>query len=157
MEGGPPCFPQGFTCPVVLWIPTISPMFYLQGSYLLWPTFPGSLATSKKLLLVLNPQLDIRPSTFDLRLFFERRLSKVQCRVGFGHLPGSLAATSGISIDYFSSGYLDVSVPPVPLPCGILEHDLKWVAPFGNLRINACLRLPEAYRSFLRPSSALSA
>ena len=72
-------------------------------------------------------------------------------------LPGSLAATSGISIDYFSSGYLDVSVPPVPFPCGILEHDLKWVAPFGDLRINACLRLPEAYRSFLRPSSALSA
>ena len=27
------------------------------------------------------------------------------------------------------------------------------VAPFGNLRINACLRLPEAYRSYPRPSS----
>jgi hypothetical protein len=29
----------------------------------------------------------------------------------------------------------------------------RWVAPFGNPRINACLRLPEAYRSLLRPSS----
>ena len=28
-----------------------------------------------------------------------------------------------------------------------------WIAPFGNLRINACLRLPEAYRSLPRPSS----
>ena len=28
-----------------------------------------------------------------------------------------------------------------------------WVAPFGNLRISACLRLPEAYRSLPRPSS----
>ena len=31
------------------------------------------------------------------------------------------------------------------------------VSPFGNLRITAHLRLPEAYRSLSRPSSALSA
>ena len=31
------------------------------------------------------------------------------------------------------------------------------VSPFGNLRINGYLRLPEAYRSLSRPSSALSA
>ena len=31
------------------------------------------------------------------------------------------------------------------------------VSPFGNLRIKAHLRLPEAYRSLSRPSSALSA
>ena len=30
--------------------------------------------------------------------------------------PLSLAATRGISVDFFSSGYLDVSVPPVRLP-----------------------------------------
>ena len=29
--------------------------------------------------------------------------------------PRSLAATGGISVDFFSSGYLDVSVPPVRL------------------------------------------
>ena len=34
---------------------------------------------------------------------------------------------------------------------------LCWVSPFGNLRIKAHLRLPEAYRSLSRPSSALSA
>jgi hypothetical protein len=28
-----------------------------------------------------------------------------------------------------------------------------WVSPFGNLRIIACMPLPEAYRSLLRPSS----
>ena len=33
----------------------------------------------------------------------------------------------------------------------------RWVSPFGNLRIKACLRLPEAYRSNPRPSSALGA
>ena len=33
----------------------------------------------------------------------------------------------------------------------------RWVSPFRNLRIKACLRLPEAYRSLPRLSSALSA
>ena len=32
-------------------------------------------------------------------------------------------------------------------------HDSGRVAPFGNPRIKACLRLPEAYRSLPRPSS----
>ena len=31
-------------------------------------------------------------------------------------LPRSLATTSGISVDFFSSPYLDVSVQAVPLP-----------------------------------------
>ena len=31
------------------------------------------------------------------------------------------------------------------------------VAPFGDPRIKACVRLPEAYRSLPRPSSAQSA
>ena len=74
-------------------------------------------------------------------------------------LPRSLATTSGISVDVFSSPYLDVSVQAVPrvllfdsqhadtvLPCR--------VSPCGNLRINVYLRLPEAYRSLARPSSA---
>ena len=36
-------------------------------------------------------------------------------------------------------------------------HDPCRVSPFGNLRIKACLRLPEAYRSLPRPSSPLCA
>ena len=34
-------------------------------------------------------------------------------------------------------------------------HDHCRVSPFGHPRIKACLRLPEAYRSLLRPSSPL--
>ena len=34
-----------------------------------------------------------------------------------------------------------------------MQNYLHWVAPFGNLRIKACVPLPEAYRSLLRPSS----
>ncbi len=35
--------------------------------------------------------------------------------IGFRAGPLSLAATQGISVDFFSSGYLDVSVPRVRL------------------------------------------
>jgi hypothetical protein len=39
----------------------------------------------------------------------------------------------------------------------VSSHDAGWVAPFGNLRIKACLPLPEAYRSLPRPSSPADA
>ena len=74
-------------------------------------------------------------------------------------LPRSLATTNGISVDVFSSPYLDVSVQAVPrvllfysqhadtvLPCR--------VSPFGHLRIKGYLLLPAAFRSLSRPSSA---
>ena len=73
--------------------------------------------------------------------------------------PRSLATTGGISVDVFSSPYLDVSVQAVPrvllfysqhadtvLPCR--------VSPFGHLRIKGYLLLPAAFRSLSRPSSA---
>ena len=43
------------------------------------------------------------------------------------------------------------------IQCMMIKHDFNRIAPFGNLRINAYLRLPVAYRSLSRPSSALSA
>ena len=77
-------------------------------------------------------------------------------------LPRSLATTYGISFDVSSSPYLDVSVQAVPLIYLCIQymmtgHDSGRIAPFGYLWINACLRLPIAYRSLLRPSSAPSA
>ena len=73
--------------------------------------------------------------------------------------PISLATTLGISVDVFSSPYLDVSVQAVPY---VLLFDSQHVdtvlpyrvSPFGYLRINAYLQLPEAFRSLSRPSSA---
>ena len=74
-------------------------------------------------------------------------------------LPLSLATTDGISVDVFSSPYLDVSVQAVPhlhlfdsmQVTGVL---LQGVSPFGNPRIDGYLLLPVAYRSLSRPSSA---
>ena len=77
-------------------------------------------------------------------------------------LPRSLATTSGISVDVFSSPYLDVSVQAVPpihlwIQCMVTGHDSGRVSPFGYPRITACFRLPVAFRRSLRPSSAPSA
>ena len=74
-------------------------------------------------------------------------------------LPRSLATTYGISVDFSSSPYLDVSVQAVPhVHLFDSMHGTRvllwWVSPFGNLRIIGYLLLPEAYRSLSRPSSA---
>ena len=74
-------------------------------------------------------------------------------------LPRSLATTCGISVDFSSSPYLDVSVQAVPHvhlfdSMHVDRVLLCRVSPFGNLRINGYLHLPEAYRSLSRPSSA---
>jgi hypothetical protein len=74
--------------------------------------------------------------------------------------PLSLATTSGISVDVFSSGYLDVSVPRVRLQLLCIQNWIPskgWVSPFGHPRINDRSHLPAAFRSVPRPSSPLSA
>ena len=77
-------------------------------------------------------------------------------------LPRSLATTKGISVDFFSCRYLDVSVLGVsPRMAMYSPYDdgglLRRVSPFGHPRIADRLRLPVAFRCFLRPSSALGA
>ena len=67
-------------------------------------------------------------------------------------LPRSLATTYGISVDFSSSPYLDVSVQAVPLiylwiQYMMHDYDIMRIAPFGNLRVKACLQLTAAYRS----------
>ena len=41
LRGGPRSFPQGFSCPVVLWILPCPSCFRLRGFHPLWPVFPG--------------------------------------------------------------------------------------------------------------------
>ena len=77
-------------------------------------------------------------------------------------LPCSLATTYGISVDFFSSPYLDVSVQAVPLiRLFYSPYDDRFftcrIAPFGHPRINTYLPFPVAFRSLSRPSSAPSA
>ena len=61
--------------------------------------------------------------------------------------PLSLAATKGISVDFFSSGYLDVSVLRVRFYTLLIQMQIlskQWVSPFGNLRIKVCLPTPRS-------------
>ena len=68
-------------------------------------------------------------------------------------VPISFATTKGITIVFYSSGYLDVSVHQVSLHKMDNISSKYWVVPFGNLRIKGYLHLTEAYRSLSRPSS----
>ena len=131
-------FPPGFTCPAVLWIQSAQHPFRLQGSHPLWQAFPDLSAK-----------------------FVSRDVSPQPRRINppVWPLPRSLATTCGISVDVFSSSYLDVSVQTVPHvhlfdSMHVTEVLLQWVSPFGNPRIDGYLLLPEAYRSLSRPSSA---
>ena len=54
LEGGPPCFLQGFTCLAVLWIPARLTSFRLQVFYLLCMAFPNH--STKKFPLFAGPQ-----------------------------------------------------------------------------------------------------
>ena len=77
-------------------------------------------------------------------------------------LPRSLATTNGISVDFSSSPYLDVSVQAVPLTYLWIQYAMagrytRRIAPFRHPRIKAYLRLPVAFRSLSRLSSAPSA
>ena len=40
LGGGPPDFPQGFSCLVVLWILLVPLRFPIRGFHPLWPAFP---------------------------------------------------------------------------------------------------------------------
>ena len=74
--------------------------------------------------------------------------------------PRSLAATGGISVDFSSSGYLDVSVPRVAPPramCSPRGRRGSGPAGFSHSEIRgSCGHVPltAAYRSLSRPSSA---
>lgn len=75
--------------------------------------------------------------------------------------PGSLAATTGISVDFFSSGYLDVSVPPVcSVNLCIQLTVTAYAVGFPHSEIadsNGSYCLICAYRKLVRPSSPLTA
>ena len=75
--------------------------------------------------------------------------------------PISLAATFGISVDFFSSGYLDVSVPPVRLAALCIHAAiLAYASGFPHSEIpdsNGFYYLIWAYRKLIRPSSPLTA
>ena len=71
-------------------------------------------------------------------------------------LPFSLAATGGIAVAFFSSGYLDVSVHPLAFLALCVQARMTRlypcrVSPFGHLRICVC---SATTRSFSQPAAS---
>ena len=139
LEGGPPVFPPGFTCPAVLRI-------------LIGRCFISSTRLSLSMVG--------RPMPFDYE-------SSVPCLSPYpGNITTPGLASSAFARHYlrnlgwflflallrcFSSG----GSPHIPIDSVYVDRVLLCrVSPFGYPRINVCFRLPVAFRRLLRPSSA---
>ena len=132
-------FPSDSTCPMVLWIPI--GLLDLSPTRLSLSTvgFPTPFRYTSLIAYAVRTPTVLLPLVWPL--------------------PLSLATTRGISVDFFSSPYLDVSVREVPhvtLWIHVTFHGSSpWGFPHSEIRgYNAYLQLPAAYRSLSRPSSA---
>ena len=118
LGGGPPCFPQGFSCLVVLWILPAALGFRLRGLHPLRPAFPKPFHYPSGW-----PSGSPKPRG---------------ARAAVWAPPLSLAATQGIDFSFFSSGYLDVSVPQVPPAWLCVRHAVAGVSPAGSPHSDVC-------------------
>ena len=141
MGGGPPEFPQGSTCLVVLRIPLAALRFRIRGFHPVSPAFPKLFCYPPAHLLrsITPTDKTIGLGSFHFaRHYFGNRffflfLRLLRCFSS----PGSQCNTM--------------------YSCCIDRGLLCQVSPFGNLRVVGYLLLTVAYRSLSRPSSALSA
>ena len=155
LEGGPPCFPPGFTCPAVLWVrPSRGMGVRVRGSHPLRPAFPCRSAPAS----LCNRAPGSRPRVWAARNpRWESPWGSPTHRVWAGAL--SLAATRAISVDFSSSGYLDVSVPrvvlahPISFRCGwrgMTPAGFPHSETRGSKAVSASPRLIAAGRVLLR-------
>ena len=154
MEGGPPGFGPGFTCPALLRGPHRVPTrVRLRGPNPVPPAFPCRSAP-----LVGNPPGAPAPGREALQ---PRRRKGWRPRplAGLASSPFARRYSGSLDVDFLSSGYLDVSVPPVVLPLpmrsggGCADFSAR-VRPFGDPGVAGCVPLARDYRSLPRPSSA---
>ena len=141
LGGGPPDFPQGSTCLVVLRIPLALLRFRIRGFHPLWLAFPiPFFYPLSHLVRSITP--DCTQSGLG-SFHFARRYFGNRCFFLFLRLLRCFSSPG--SLPYVMDWRMDDR--------GLLCR----VSPFGYLRINGYLLLPEAFRSLSRPSSALSA
>ena len=141
MGGGPPDFPQGSSCLVVLWILLTMSSIRLRGSHPLRPAFPKPF----RLDLMYRMQ-SVTPRCMHHGLgssAFARRYLRNRCFFLFLRVLRCFSSPG--SLPYVMDWRTDDG--------GLLRR----VSPFRHLRIAGYLLLPEAFRSLSRLSSALSA
>ena len=93
---GPSGFPQGFSCPVVLWILSADSQFRLPDFHRLWSAFPKQFSYRLSIPYTVRNPDKLGSSVWPISL--------------------SLAATQEIEFSFSSCRYLDVSVHDVSLP-----------------------------------------
>jgi hypothetical protein len=149
LRDGPRRFPRDFTCPAVLRnLPSEPRCCRRRGYHPLWPIVPDRLTNN---LVFYSPAL--RPG--------RPYNPNVQARwFGLFRVRSPLLAESllfsvpaGTEMVHFPA----LSSTRLWIQRGIPRHDSRWVAPFGHLRVEACLQLTEAFRSLPRPSSTSGA
>ena len=105
---GPHFFQQDFSCPAVLWIPLRTYTISSTG------VSPSSLQLSSYFNYCFHATHAVRtPQIFLLAVWAA---------------PISLATTFGITFVFFSFGYLDVSVPRVPLVYLSIQYTITYIS-----------------------------
>lgn len=126
------------------------------------PIFNQDFTCPSLLIRVLSSSLGLRIRDFHPLSWHFPEPSTQLNDISHQALPRSLAATWRISFDFFSFGYLDVSVPRVRLfnlciQLKMTSLSQSRVPPFGHLWFIARFQLPKAFRRIPRPSSPLTA
>ena len=141
LGGGPPDFPQGSTCLVVLRIPLALLRFRIRGFHPLWLAFPiPFFYPLSHLVRSITP--DCTQSGLG-SFHFARRYFGNRCFFLFLRLLRCFSSPGSLCMAMYS-------------PCSNRSFS-GWVSPFRYLRIIGYLLLTVAFRSLSRLSSALSA
>ena len=149
MEGGPPRFRRGFSCPALLRYPC----------HACQPCFAyGTLTRSGGAFQLASTTRPTARGTKPRRGPTTPRGTAAR----FGLLPFRSPLLRESHVDFSSWRYLDVSVLSVGLLLLSIQnrmtgHHPRRVPPFGHRRIQGCVLLPDAFRSLPRPSSPIRA
>ena len=141
MGGGPPAFPQGSSCLVVLRIPLCLLLLRVRGSHPLRPAFPKPFCWSRRIINAVHTPGCTHPGLGSSA--FARRYLRNRCFFLFLRVLRCFSSPG--SLPYVMDWRMDD------------RGSLCRVSPFRHLRIIEYLLLPGAFRSLSRLSSALSA
>jgi hypothetical protein len=151
LEGGPPGFRPRFTGAVLLRNTSGRPHVFAYGTIAPYGARFHVLRLTHDFVTPAGPGTARKRSPATPG---RQRVPAYTCQVWAD--PFSLATTQGVSVDFHSSRYLDVSVPSVPflrlcIQRRMAPHYRRRVFPFGDPRVNGC---SAPHRGFSQPSTS---
>ena len=140
MEGGPPRFRRGSTCPALLRCRLAGLPVFAYGGLTLYAVPSQTLQLTVVLHFVDGPTTPAGRT---------RRFGLIPVRSPLLRESRLISLPPGTEMFQFPG----FALTPYVFRCQCTGSTPVRVAPFGNPRIKGCLLLPEAYRSWPRPSS----